>query len=195
MARLVPLLPPGLFKGLFIELERLTFLMVILPLFFLAFRPLGQARLERLVVLPLLPDLVLTVLILGPRELVVLQRQQDVGGALLPPFAQAVFGIAVQFWESPRMGTPAPLQTSHNTLWFGDGRVVCVNEDVRLIAGMGALPGVLASRDHFDSNEKVVVLLCLTQDLSNVLPLPRKGIPINSGDVDRVMAQGPSLVS
>lgn len=180
---LIPLLPPRLLQGLLIKLESLALLVVVLPLLFLTLCPLGQSRLESFVRFSVFPPLILIVLVLGSWKLVVLQWQQDVGGAFSPPLSKAAPHVI--FWprEDPCQRIVVPLQTGNNVFWLWNGRVIGIYQNVGLIVKWCPPPQVTAGWIHFDTNQKFIALFCFVQDLSDIFPLPGKDIAVRAGDV------------
>lgn len=190
----IPLLPPCLFQGLLIKLERLALRMTVFSGLFLTLCPFCQPWLQGFVVLPLLPSFVLTILILGSWKLVVLQGEKEAGGTLGPLSTEVTDWPAVQFGGRPRRRIPMALQARNHALRFWNGGVVGIDKDVGFIAEMEALPRRLANRGHLDPDHEMVALLCSAQVLSDVFALPQMVILQSSRDVDQVTPQGPRLV-
>lgn len=160
--------------------------------------PSGLFALKRFVRAGLVPPRGL-VRVLGPGQLVVLQRQEDVDRAPVSGLRPLLLGV-VSFARPQFVGAAFPshrvvsLEGGHHALRLGDGRVVGVDQDVGRAVRQQLLPGLRPLRGHVDADEQLVVVLGLVDHAGDVLPLPGDEVSVQGGHVDPKVSQSPHLV-
>lgn len=197
---LVPLLLSRLFNRLLIELQQGHLVPLILACLFT--RPTGLLVFKRFVWTRLIPPGRL-VRILGPREFIVLQREQNIHWALMSGLWLFLFGVVLltqsQFMEAVWNGAlpshwMVSLEGGYHTFRFWNGRVIGVDQDVGWAVWQELLPWLGPLWSHVDPNKQLVMVFGLVDHTRYVLPLPRYEVPVQGGHIDPKMSESPHLV-